>query len=173
MLSGVFVSFNHSSKEMTMKVKSSKNLLLLVLIVMPFVLAFAPSPAQPQAADRINVISIILTISVGFASLIGVSKLVPIIVQFLKVLGIAPDNTANRWAAGLNLLAFIVLVIFGVFQPQLALSVLDGMAGQIAEILLFILGLVVQLTGSKPTYDDLKASRIPLLNFSHTTKTDG
>jgi hypothetical protein len=102
-----------------------------------------------------------------------VSKLVPIIVQFLKVLGIAPDNTANRWAAGLNLLAFIVLVIFGVFQPQLALSVLDGMAGQIAEILLFILGLVVQLTGSKPTYDDLKASRIPLLNFSHTTKTDG
>ena len=152
-----------------MKVQSrSKGLLLLALIVVPFLLAFTSAPTVRAASlEPSDVISVALRIALGFAALAGVSKLVPVIVQCFKVLGLAQDGSASRWAAGLNLLSFIALVLFGVFQPQLAIAVLDGYAGQIAEVLLFVLGLVMQLTGSKPSYDELKAADVPLLNFSH------
>src|SRR5512139_2555158 len=84
-----------------------------------------------------SVLEIILKISAGFASLAGVSALVAVIVQVLKLVGVARDDTAGKWAAGFNLVAFLALVSFGIFQPQITMEVLDGYAAQIAVIALF------------------------------------
>lgn len=115
-----------------------------------------------------SVLDIILKISVGFASLAGVSALVAVLVQVLKLVGVAKDDTAGKWAAGLNLVAFIALVYFGVFQPQIATEVIDGYAAQITVIALFVLGFVTQMTVSKPTYSAFKAAKVPLLGKSST-----
>jgi len=114
-----------------------------------------------------EVLNIVVTIVLGFASLIGISKLVAALVNILKLVGLVRDGAANKWAAGLNLVAFIALVAFGVFRPDLAMSILDGYAGQIAMVILFVLGFVVQITGSKSAHDDLKAAGVPLIGISH------
>ena len=148
-----------------------KRLFWFVMLVMFVLLMSACSPVAFKAAEGDlppNVLDVILRIALGFASLIGVSQLVAALVQVLKFIGLVKDDTSARWAAGLNLLMFSVLVYFGVFQPQIAMSILDGYAAQITVIILFVLGFVVQITGSKPAYDKLKASDFPLLNFSYS-----
>lgn len=115
-----------------------------------------------------NVMDIILKISLGFASLAGVSGLVAVLVQVLKLAGVVKDDTAGKWAAGFNLVAFLVLVYFGVFQPQIALEVIDGYAAQIGVVALFVLGFVTQMTVSKPTYNAFKAASVPLLGKSNS-----
>ena len=149
--------------------KTKRFLLLVLLVVSSFVLmACSPAPVALSVDGPPDVLSVVLVIAIGFASLAGVSKLVAVIVQLGKLAKIVKDNTADQWAAGLNLLAFGALVYFGVFQPQLALSVLDGWAAQIAEVALFVLGFLVQITGSKPAYEALKASRFPLIGRSYS-----
>ena len=109
------------------------------------------------------VLDIILKIIAGFATLAGVSSLVAVLVQIGKLVGLVKDDTAGKWAAGLNLFAFAVLCYFGIFQPQIALEVLDGYAAQIAVAALFVLGFVTQMTVSKPTYTAFKAAGVPPL----------
>lgn len=115
-----------------------------------------------------SVLDIILKISLGFASLAGVSSLVAVLVQILKLVGVAKDDTAGKWAAAFNLVGFVALVYFGIFQPQIALEVIDGYAAQIAVIALFVLGFVTQMTVSKPTYSAFKAANVPLLGKSNS-----
>lgn len=114
-----------------------------------------------------SVLDIIIKITLGFASLAGVSALVAVLVQILKLVGVAKDDTAGKWAAGFNLVAFLALVYFGVFQPQIAIEILDGYAAQIAVIALFVLGFVTQMTVSKPTYSAFKGANVPLLQDLH------
>lgn len=139
-------------------------LAIAMLAFMPAVHAASPA-AVPLPADVLNVV---VTIMLGFASLVGVSKLIAALVNLLKMIGLVKDGTANKWAAALNLAAFIALVAFGVFRPDLATSILDGYAGQIAMIILFVLGFITQITGSKPAYDDLKDARVPLIGTSYS-----
>ncbi len=143
---------------------------LFGLLALFSLVLMACSPAVPLAQTTVpaDPLSVILVIAVGFASLAGVSSLVAVLVQIGKLMKLVKDDTAHIWAASLNLLAFCVLIYFGVFQPQLALSMLDGYAAQIAEVALFVLGFMIQITGSKPAYNALKASRIPLLNTSNS-----
>jgi hypothetical protein len=147
----------------------------------PAVAAQAPSPGPgpssiawaPLAEPiQIDVLDVVGKIALGFASLIGVSGLVAALVSLGKVIKIVKDGTADKWAAGLNLLCFIVLVVFGVFRPDLATNILDGYAGQIAMIILFVLGFITQITGSKPMYDQLKAASVPLIGKSFSSSTD-
>ena len=153
-----------------MKTKVTRLYLISLLIILPMIL-LACAPVQPVSAQVIippDVLDIIIKLALGFASLVGVSKLNAVLVQVLKLVGIAKDATAAQWSAGLNLVTFSVLVYFGVFQPGIAASVLDGYAGQLAEIALFVLGFVLQMTGTKSAYDALKAARVPLLSYSHS-----
>ncbi len=92
--------------------------------------------------------------------------MVAAIVSLCKVIGVVQDGTSAKWAAGLNLAAFVGLVLFGVFQPDLTTVFLDGLAGQIAQVLVFILGFIVTIVGSKPVYEGLKAANIPLIGRS-------
>lgn len=163
-----FVNFQ---KEFEVKVKRLFLFVALMTIVALALSACSPVQAvSPSTEIPGEALDVILALALGFASLVGVSKLVAVLVQFGKLIGWVKDNTSGKWAASLNLLAFGALVYFGVFQPQLALSALDGYAAQCAEILLFLLGLFVQVTGSKPAYDALKSSNVPLLNYSHTKR---
>jgi hypothetical protein len=152
-----------------------KRITLIVTVLLVVALAaFLPaavhavSPASaPLPPDVLNVVVVIM---LGFASLVGVSKLVAALVNLLKLTGLVKDGTANKWAAGMNLVAFITLVLLGVFRPDLTMSILDGFAGQIAMVILFVLGFIVQITGSQSTHDALKAARVPLLGASFSGK---
>lgn len=112
--------------------------------------------------DFAAILDIMLKIMVGFGSLAGCTSLIAVLVNFLKLLPITFDPA--KVAGALNLIAFVALVLFGVFRPDLALEVLDGYAGQIAAVLLFILGFIVQITGSGFVYEKMKAARVPILN---------
>jgi hypothetical protein len=147
--------------------KHLKSLFVTFLIAL-FVMAFVPIPARAQTGELSidRILNAILVIVVGFAALAGVSKLTAAIVSLLKYTGVILDGTSAKWTAALNLVFFIALVVFRVFQPDVTLEILDGYAGQIAQIAIFVLGFVMQITGSKPTYDQLKAAGIPLISKS-------
>jgi hypothetical protein len=152
--------------------KTFHKFFLVLAILAVTMLAFMPAivhAASPAAvllpADVLNVV---VTIMLGFASLVGVSKLIAALVNVLKVCQLVKDNTADKWAAGLNLAAFIALVAFGVFRPDLATNILNGYAGQIAMVILFVLGFIMQITGSKPAHDALSAASVPLIGKSYS-----
>jgi hypothetical protein len=138
----------------------------LIVALSVFSLAFTPLHIPLTSAT--NPLDVIITIAAGFASLAGVAALVAVLVQIGKYFGVVKDATANQWTAGLNLIAFIALMYFGVFQPSLTLALLDGYASQIAEIAVFILGFLVQMTTSKPVYALLKYAKVPVLGYSHS-----
>lgn len=154
----------------------TKKFVLVLAIVLIAMLAFMPVAVQAQALSDVpipvDVISVVVSIVLGFASLIGVSALIAVLVNLLKVIKIVKDGTSAQWAAGLNLLAFIALVAFGVFRPDLTMEILNGYAGQIATVLLFVLGFITQMTGSKPVYDQLKAAKAPLIYKSFSAIKD-
>jgi hypothetical protein len=142
----------------------------IVLVICSMAFVFVPAPVHAQAelpVDRI--LNAVLVIVVGFAALVGVSKLTAALVSLLKYIpGLIQVGAADKWAAGLNLIFFIGLVAFRVFQPDISLEILDGYAGQIATIAVFVLGFIVQMTGSKPTYDQLKDAGVPLIGKSNS-----
>jgi hypothetical protein len=121
---------------------------------------------QEDAPLPPDVLNIVLLVMVGFASLVGVSKLIAALINVLKLVGVVQDGTAARWSAGLNLAAFIGLVIAGVFRPDMTMQILDGYAGQIASVLLFILGFVSQIVGSASAHEQLSDARVPLIGTS-------
>lgn len=113
-------------------------------------------------------LGIVLKLALGFGSLVGVAALVTVLINILKALGVVKDGTAGQWSAVLNLIFFGVLVYFGVFQPQIATQVLDGYAGQIAMILVFVLGYLAQIFVSPAVHTQLKAMRLPILGASNS-----
>lgn len=144
--------------------------LMLVTILMLLV-ACSPMPALLAAADiplPADVFNIVVMIMLGFASLVGVSKLIAAVINLLKTIGVVKDGTSAKWAAALNLLAFIALVLLGVFRPDLTMELLDGYAGQIAAILLFVLGFISQIVGSQSAHESLSNARIPLIGKSYS-----
>lgn len=150
-----------------------KKLFLPLLLVTMLALLMACSPmTAPAALAVVNVplpaetFNIVVMIMLGFASLVGVSKLIAAVINLLKTIGVVKDGTSAKWAAALNLLAFIVLVLLGVFKPALTMELLDGYAGQIAAILLFVLGFISQIVGSQSAHVALSNARVPLIGKS-------
>jgi hypothetical protein len=143
-------------------------LLLVTLLAFPL-LAFAPLPGVAvQASPPVDIVGIVLKIAMGFGSLVGVAALVSVVIDALKSFGAIGDGNAGRVSAVLNLLALGVFVYFGVFQPQVALEVLDGYAGQIAQVLLIVVGYLVQIFTAPAVHDQLKAMKIPILGASNS-----
>lgn len=91
----------------------------------------------------------IVSLTTQFASMVGVAALIAAIINVGKTLGIVADGSSDKWAAGLSLLAFGLIVALGIFRPDLVLADLDQQSGQIATVLLFVAGLLAQtgLTG--------------------------
>lgn len=139
---------------------SARKIALLSLLFVFLLSAFAPLPQEPEG----SIIDNILRIATSFAALAGVSAAVGVLVAFARALGIVKsDDQAGKVTAGLNLAAFIALVLFGVFRPDLSLDFLDSMAAKIASIGLFILGLVVQMITPAPVLRAMYIARVPVI----------
>lgn len=155
-----------------MKAKMFKPMFFVSMLVLVLAVFIVPMQvrAQSMQQDAVppDVLSIVVKIALGFASLVGVSQLTAALVNLLKVIGLVKDGTADKWAAGFNLAFFVALCLFGVFKPELALAILDGYAGQIAMVILFILGFIVQITGSSVAHVALSKARIPLIGKSYS-----
>jgi hypothetical protein len=151
--------------------KTKRFTLFFLAILMLILMACSPMPAVlaatgvPLPAETFNIVVMIM---LGFASLIGVSKLIAALINLLKTIGVVKDGTSAKWAAALNLLAFIALVLVGVFKPALTMELLDGYAGQIAAILLFVLGFISQIVGSQSAHIALSNARVPLIGKSYS-----
>jgi uncharacterized membrane protein YqaE (UPF0057 family) len=115
--------------------------------------------------------SVILGILVQFAQLAGVSSLLAAVVNVAKYFGAVADGQAGRWYAGLSLLGMGLLVYFRLFVPTLGVEFLDVQAGVIANILLVVLGYVMQLRVGSGTAETLKELNIPVVGASHTEET--
>lgn len=162
-----------------MKSKSTFLFVFVLSIMMIPMLAFAPFglvQSSPPTAPLVTVpdpLGVILAIAIAFGSLIGTAALVTVLVQIGKLVGFISDGTSSIWAAWLNLGCFIVLVLLGIFRPDLTLDFLDGYAGRIAQVLIYILGFIVQIMGSKPIYVGLKSAGVPLLGFTLSRRPAG
>jgi hypothetical protein len=151
--------------------KTKRFTLFFLAILMLILMACSPMPAVIAAAGvplPTGTFNIVVMIMLGFASLIGVSKLIAALINLLKTIGVVKDGTSAKWAAGLNLTAFIALVLLGVFRPDLTMELLDGYAGQIAAILLFVLGFISQIVGSQSAHVALSNARVPLIGKSYS-----
>jgi len=142
--------------------KTNRLFLILMILLSLLLMAFAPQPQEPSG----TVLDSILKIVVAFGTLAGVSALVTALVSIFRWAGvIKTEETAGKWTAGLNLVAFIALVALGIFRPDLALGFLDGLAVQAATIALFVLGFLTQMTVPAPVNRLFYRARVPVLNI--------
>ena len=141
--------------------KTYIRLFLIFLLVSSFwLMAFAPLTQEPTEG---TVLDSVLVIIAAFATLAGVSALVAALVAIGVWAKVINAETAPKWTAGLNLIAFLVLVYFGVFRPDLSISFLDGIAAQAATIALFVLGFLTQMTVPAPVNRALSRALVPVL----------
>jgi hypothetical protein len=127
---------------------SARGIFLLSLILVFTLSAFSPLPQEPTEGTILDKILVIVT---GFAALVGVAALGAALVAIARALGwVSSDEQAGKILAGYNLIAFITLVLFGVFRPDLSLDFLDSTAAKLASIALFVLGFIVQMITPAP-----------------------
>lgn len=141
---------------------------LLVIVVMALALPAGRVHAQGvMPADEIFK-EILQLVSGGFAALVGVPALVAALINILKTIGVVKDATAGQWSAGLSLAAFIAVIVLRVFRPDIMLDVLDGYAGQIAQIIIYVLGFVVMMFMPAVFHARLKGAQVPVLGKSYS-----
>jgi hypothetical protein len=103
-------------------------------------------------------------ILVQWPALVGIAALVTCLVGIGKAVGWVTDGTSQSWSAGLNLIGMVVVLLLHIFQPSMDLTFLDTQAGLIAQILIVISGLVLQIFTSKGFYTVLKG--VPVIGTS-------
>ena len=113
-----------------------------------------------------DVPEMLVNLTVQFAALAGVAGLIAAVINILKAFGVVKDGQADQWKAGLSLGAFAILALVGVFKPDLTAVILDARAAQVATILIFITGFLVQ-TGLAPLAHKF-FSGFPLIGTSFT-----
>lgn len=101
-----------------------------------------------------------------FALLVGVAALFAALINVGKFFGWVPDGSAPAWSLALNLLAFVAFVVLRYFAPQVDIAGLDANAQAIADMLIYFLGFVAQLGGSKGANAVLRGA--PLIGHSHS-----
>ena len=105
------------------------------------------------------------TLIVQFGTLIGVAALIAALVNVAKTFGL-PDGFAPNLSAGLSLLAFTALVALKIFEPEIDIAVLDGKAADVAGLVLYILGFIVQLGLPAQFHKLLSGGSVPLIGTS-------
>ena len=154
-----------------MKQASFRNVVIWIglIIVIGMGFMFPTSSAHAQGVfptpDQI-LAEIIQLITGGFVSLIGVPALIAAVVNVLKFVGLVKDDTASSWSAGLSLLGFVAVVLFRILRPDIMLDVLDGYSGQIAQIIVYLMGFIVMMFLPAAIHAKLKAAQVPLLGKS-------
>jgi len=111
---------------------------------------------------------ILLSIFVQFAELAGVAALIAAVVNVLKAFGLVKDGTAGQWMAGLNLVALAVLVALHYFAPEIGLPEADAFAAKLAQILLIVLGYVLQLGVGQAAHGVMSSLDLPGIGYSYS-----
>lgn len=101
-------------------------------------------------------------------SLGGSAAAIAALVNTGKAVGLVKDGAAPTASLLLNVLLFVGVALAGVFAPALDLSKLDGIAGDLAQILTLVLGIATQLGLTKKSAEALKG--LPVIGFSHSAK---
>jgi hypothetical protein len=142
---------------------SFPRIVLIVLVLAAFLVvpAFAQGETPPPTP-----LEAVLAVIVQFATLAGVGAVIAALVNVLKTFGVVQDGTAGRWFAGLNLVAIAGLIYIKLFQPQIAIDFIDAQAAVLAQILLAILGYIVQLGTGKYANGLFVDLRLPLIGKS-------
>lgn len=99
-------------------------------------------------------------------SLGGVAAFIAALVNAGKAVGVVQDGQAPTYSLLANVVLFVVVALVGVFAPTTDLKGLDGIAKQLADILILVLGLATQLGLTKQFAQILKG--LPLIGFSHS-----
>ena len=142
-------------------------LIVSVLAVFLPVVVFAQGDVPPEPTMLENILEVL----VGFANLAGVSAAISAIVNVLKTIKVVQDDTAGKWVAGLNLVAIGGLVYLKLFQPQILFETIDAQAAVFAQIILIVLGYIVQLGFGMFTHGVLSSLRVPLIGKSFSLNT--
>ena len=109
----------------------------------------------------------ILDLFLQFGQLMGVAACIAALINVFKTFGLVKDGTAGKWSAALNLIALAALVALRLFAPQIALEQVDAQAAMLSQILLIVLGYVVQLFGSDGVHALFARLRLPVIGKSH------
>lgn len=147
-------------KELRMK-------LLLRVLLIAFLLAFLfVVPVFAQGETPQSPLEVILSVFVQFGGLAGFGAALAAVVNVLKHFKVVTDGTAGRWFAALSLASIALLVYLKLFQPQIAIEYLDAQAAIFAQILLLILGYVVQLGSGLFAHGLFANLRLPVIGKS-------
>ena len=96
----------------------------------------------------------------------GAAALIAALVNVGKQIGVVPDGKAPTASLLLNLVLFVGVALAGVFAPTLDLVKLDGIAGDLAQILTLAFGIATQFGLTKQIAEALKGA--PVIGFSHS-----
>ena len=112
----------------------------------------------------------VLSVILQFSTLAGFGALLAALVNIGKQFGLISDGTAGRWFAGLSLAAIGALVYLKLFQPQIAVEFVDAQAAVLAQILLLVLGYVVQLGAGMTSHSIFAGLKLPWVGKSYSGK---
>ena len=101
-----------------------------------------------------------------FLALGGVAALVTALVNVLKQFNVVKDGQASIASLILNVLGFVTLIALKVLAPDFDFTGIDTSAGSIAQILILVLGLVVQLSASQKAHSTLRG--LPVIGKSYS-----
>ena len=97
-------------------------------------------------------------------SLAGLGALIAVIVNILKFFNVIPEDKAMIVVTALNIVGMVALFALKVFLPNQDIGQLDAVAAGIAQVLVVVLGILVQIGASKLMHASVKGT--PVLGHS-------
>jgi len=108
-----------------------------------------------------------------FELLAGFAALVAALVNILKIFGVVKDGQAPAWSAILSLIGFTVFAVLKLFAPQINIPNLDATLKDVADVLLYFLGIALTV-GLPGLFHKLYVSgNVPLISKSYSKDSVG
>lgn len=101
-------------------------------------------------------------------ALAGFAALVALVVNIGKVTKVVKDGQASTWTLGLNLAGLVGFFFLRLFQPDLDVTQVSDIAGQLAQAGAIILSVVIQMGTSKTTHVAVKGVPVIGKSFSES-----
>jgi hypothetical protein len=138
-------------------------LIVITLLLVLTSVVSAAAPAQPVPAPTPPDFAELFA---QWVALAGVGALIAVLINVGKVLGWVQEGQSTTWSTGLNIVGMVALLLLQIFKPDMDIAALDGAAGQIAQALVILVGLVTQMLSSKGAHFALKGTPVIGKSFS-------
>lgn len=114
-------------------------------------------------------------VDIEFAALLGFASLLAILINILKLIHIngkpiIADGQAQKWSLIGNLLGFLALYVFRLFDPITPLEGVDKVLLEISAVGSYILSVIAQLGISKLTHFIIRGT--PVIGRSYTLEAE-